>query len=94
MRLTEAYLRLCAQRQTPLDELLSALRRSPLERLRWRLSRLLGLMPTDAALRALGMDELRFCAAQLLLDAEDARVEAINPDFDEARFHRQRGGGV
>lgn len=86
--------------ETSREAILNRLSAQPYERLKWRVLRAFGALPTQA--RALEMTDADylFCALNLALDAREgapgaAKTETergVNAAFDPAEFERRRGG--
>lgn len=102
LSLAEQYLARCRD-GAELDAELARLAAAPAERLRWKILRTFHVLPNDPLARQLTPEMLRYCVANLLLDAgcapEDAgraaaneTVEAVNTHFDEALFARRKEG--
>ena len=73
------------------EELITKLSADPVGRLRWRVCREFGVLPSSRAARALSDRQVVFCGAQMVLDrrgrAGRAGEEcASNGSFDPARF--------
>ena len=83
-----------------LESVLRMLAEHPMERLKWRVCREFGVLPgSELALQLTDYDYV-WCGANLLLDkrlreqSQTAEtVEAINPQFDPARFAALKQGG-
>ena len=81
-----------------LEELLSALRSDPLERLRWIVLRRFGVLPFSEQARGLSDEDFVVCGAHMVLDARrgfgggQGGEESINASFDESRFISLGGG--
>ena len=108
-RLTERYLALCAE-EDPLCSaenraaLGAAMENAPYERLKWRVLRAFGVLPSEARAKNLALDEeqeLRQMCPECRAEAEKntclccgAPLGEENPNFDEARFEELKRGGV
>lgn len=85
-----------------LEELKEALAASPLERLRWRVLRIFGALPTERRARRMRDADYLWCGLNLLLDQEEAGRQwetgethcagGQNAAFDEERYRRLSRG--
>lgn len=86
---TESYARLrredfdlCALGDADVMRLRSALERSALERIRWKVLRALNRLPSEEAVRRMTDGQYLYCYVNLLLDREITRTEAgVNESF-------------
>ncbi len=84
--LIEQYRELCREQDllgASLYEISRVLR--PIDRLRYRVLRQFGVLPTDPAARELTDGDVLLCASALEEDAD-----AVNPNFDPQRFEELR----
>ena len=65
------------------ETLLEAMQEDAQERLRWRVLRAFGILPTEERARAMTQGELLYCAMQLMLDAQEEQ-EHLCPACREA----------
>lgn len=87
--LMEAYQALCRD-QSPgwgdgeaVSRLQAALADAPGERLKWKILRAFGALPTEPRVRAMTEGDYLYCALQMILDGEEA-LERLCPDCREA----------
>ena len=80
------------------EELLSRLEKSPVERLRWRVLRYFSVLPGSKAAKKLSDEDVLFCGAHMVLDsrrhpaAGKNKAEAsFNGAFDSERFSELGG---
>lgn len=75
-----------------LERLKNSLKNCPAERLKWRVMRELGVLPTAAA--AMTDRDYIYCGLNLLIDEEEKRSadSVVNPAFDEQRFAAMKRG--
>ena len=85
--------------ETSREEILDRLAAQPYERLKWRVLRAFGALPTQARARLMTDEDYYYCALHLALDGrETAGQEAaeevergVNAAFDPQEFERRRG---
>lgn len=78
-----------------LNERLAALRGDPCARLRWRVLRAFGALPTERRVRRMTDRDFARCAMHMALDRGWAPAPgADNPAFDESRFEELRRHGM
>lgn len=73
----EKYLALCAQEdpaccEANCDEMETLLREEPYERLKWKVLRAFGVLPSEQRARDMTDGEYLYCAAHMMLDEQDA----------------------
>ena len=86
--------------ETSREAILDRLAAQPYERLKWRVLRAFGALPTEERAREMTDEDYYYCALHLALDGREAagqrRAEEIergvNASFDMAEFERRRGG--
>ena len=86
--------------ETSREAILDRLAAQPYERLKWRVLRAFGALPTEDRAREMTDEDYYYCALHLALDGREAagqRAEAaaergVNASFDMAEFERRRGG--
>lgn len=86
--------------ETSREAILDRLAAQPYERLKWRVLRAFGALPTEDRAREMTDEDYYYCALHLALDGREAagprRAEEIergvNASFDMEEFERRRGG--
>lgn len=73
----------CGEEQRT-EELLSALRQEPMERIRWRVLRAFHVLPSEERAKTMTEGDYLYCALQLLLDREKA-MEGLCPECRNAQ---------
>ena len=75
-------------------ELIGALERGPMERLRWRVLRTFSVLPCSRQARRMTDAQCLRIAAALAAERLDGGTECLNSAFDEKKFERLREGGA
>ena len=86
--------------ETSREAILDRLAAQPYERLKWRVLRAFGALPTEERARLMTDEDYYYCALHLALDGREAagggrakEIErGVNASFDMEEFERRRGG--
>lgn len=66
------------RKQEKMEAIMAALKREPMERIRWRVLRAFSALPTEQRVREMTEGDYLYCAAQLLLDRQET-LEKLCP---------------
>ena len=86
--------------ETSREAILDRLAAQPYERLKWRVLRAFGALPTEGRAREMTDEDYYYCALHLALDGREAAGQrtaaaverGVNASFDMEEFERRRGG--
>ena len=86
-RWMQAYAALCKEENPPCSaelaqQAVKALEQEPYERVKWRVLRAFGVLPSEARARQMTDRDYLYCAAQMMLD-EEQKLDALCPSCRE-----------